>query len=1150
MEGTVNKWKASKNVTGAVVSLVQDTAEPTNHVLRYDGSKITKGDYSYVAYSDVLEVGKEYYFSYKIRMAECDTNTGNLYAYNQNHTATNEKDRPKLSKEWVSRSGVFKAVATSYNFKITSTVTSSSSNVKNAVYELDDIVICDVPFGDVLALSEESNLNGTELSWKSGVINLNGDLYARADSMASFALNADSYTKITAVEVNGEIITPDGEGVYEIYIPDDLQLTVNVDIETDNVPKLLSVTPENVANADPKDMVVTATFDREMDIDSFNDENIIVSPQAAFEVVDEGDNTYSIVFNELAEATEYTVQFTNNLLAYETGVAMEEGHTYTFTTASEVVNIIENGDMSDTLSLAMYSDNGNGGISYADIDGNSVLKWKVTFNNAPLFQYINKEDGRNETYNFVGGHTYYVKARVKSDADTKMRWETIYYTDTDKTTNRHNKKEVNVAADKWTTVENYFTIPANVITDGNQGIRLGADKATVYVDDIELIDCSVTPGGRGEMVSSYPENGETEVEVGNGETQMSLTFNRPLLPTTVKTSNITADGATIEAINLSADKKTCILNLSQLQVNKTVTINYKELLTMVEEEVEDGSVSFETETMSTATPLMVKSSPFNGENTKLNGLNNMEIVYDLPLASGIDKSSFVTNPENLIESVEWSYDKSETINIKLNKECLVAGNSYSVTVLSTVKSKASTPVNEQTITFSIITKDEVVQVFKDTLSDTSGADTEDVLKFITDYYSDLAPNDTLCESMIEKDSMVAEKFADQILDNGIKADADIDDVIALIHSSAVLAILNNSENEELIADAVNSVLVSENMTSLSEIYKDLSDDVKANICSDIKKLTKDFKTISEIVDYLEDRIIFTAMQNVSGWQAISDVLNGNIEFFSSETKTLINKINNSTDKAEIYLKLQGKNASSEAEIYNILKAAYDNSLKKQNTKPSGGGGGGGGGGRVTSVTTVNAVQSPTQNVEEPLVFKDIDSVPWAKEAIEHFYELKVVSGKTSDTFCPNDFVKREEFIKMIVIAADVSMTEKKYTYSDVDSNEWYYQYVLAATESKLVQGIDETNFGIGQNITRQDIATICNRLLGANDEETEETSEGVIADYNEVSDYAKEAVNRLVSLEIIQGDENGNFAPRKYATRAETVVLLQRLIAFMNSEGR
>ncbi len=146
MEGDANKWKASSTVTGAVVSLVEDSHDPTNQVLRYDGTNISAGKISYVTYSNVLTEGKSYYYSYKIRLVESKTYDGAVYSYNKNHTAHNDVARPELTTEWTTRSGVFTAKDTSYNFKITSSQEDSNENVADVIYELDDVVIYDFTY--------------------------------------------------------------------------------------------------------------------------------------------------------------------------------------------------------------------------------------------------------------------------------------------------------------------------------------------------------------------------------------------------------------------------------------------------------------------------------------------------------------------------------------------------------------------------------------------------------------------------------------------------------------------------------------------------------------------------------------------------------------------------------------------------------------------------------------------------------------------------------------------------------------------------------------------------------------------------------------------------------------------------------------------
>ena len=49
-----------------------------------------------------------------------------------------------------------------------------------------------------------------------------------------------------------------------------------------------------------------------------------------------------------------------------------------------------------------------------------------------------------------------------------------------------------------------------------------------------------------------------------------------------------------------------------------------------------------------------------------------------------------------------------------------------------------------------------------------------------------------------------------------------------------------------------------------------------------------------------------------------------------------------------------------------------------------------------------------------------------------------------------------------------------------------------------------------------------------------------------VADYAKEAVYALRDAGIITGVSDTEFAPSKYATRAETAVLLYRFMKLLN----
>ena len=103
--------------------------------------------------------------------------------------------------------------------------------------------------------------------------------------------------------------------------------------------------------------------------------------------------------------------------------------------------------------------------------------------------------------------------------------------------------------------------------------------------------------------------------------------------------------------------------------------------------------------------------------------------------------------------------------------------------------------------------------------------------------------------------------------------------------------------------------------------------------------------------------------------------------------------------------------------------------------------------------------------------------------------------------------------------------------------------MAAAVKNDLVKGMGDGVFGIGQAITRQDLATIIwngvQNLVPANDGKA-------FADDSSIADYAKVSVSRLRAAGIIDGMENNSFMPTKNATRAEAAKLLYMTLQAIN----
>lgn len=233
-------------------------------------------------------------------------------------------------------------------------------------------------------------------------------------------------------------------------------------------------------------------------------------------------------------------------------------------------------------------------------------------------------------------------------------------------------------------------------------------------------------------------------------------------------------------------------------------------------------------------------------------------------------------------------------------------------------------------------------------------------------------------------------------------------------------------------------------------------------------------------------------------------------------------------------------------------AAYINGLgqDEQAKRPTTGGGGGGSRGNVSigSGISYDEVKKDDNDTKEQSVFKDIDTVPWAKNAIESLYKSRIINGKEKGYFCPNDSVTREEFVKMVVGAFRLNLVfeDNKEVFSDVAPNDWFYQSVMCAYSGGIIKGVSESEFGSGLNISRQDLAVmVYNAAKACSIDIPSDIQKTEFVDGVDISDYAKEAVERLQTSGIISGYEDGSFKPQGNADRAEAAKIIHSLMQYI-----
>ncbi|WP_172253178.1 S-layer homology domain-containing protein [Saccharibacillus deserti] len=151
-------------------------------------------------------------------------------------------------------------------------------------------------------------------------------------------------------------------------------------------------------------------------------------------------------------------------------------------------------------------------------------------------------------------------------------------------------------------------------------------------------------------------------------------------------------------------------------------------------------------------------------------------------------------------------------------------------------------------------------------------------------------------------------------------------------------------------------------------------------------------------------------------------------------------------------------------------------------------------------------------------FSDVKASHWAVGAINKAVAKGYVDGYTNGTFKPDASVTRAEFVKMVVVAMKLDTAPA--------GGKWYSEYVNAASAAGLYAGDDFANNEAAWTkvMTREEMARVAARAIG------EKTTEG------------DKWMYLATKTGLIQGVGKGQIAPEGLTTRAQSVVIIERIL--------
>ncbi len=313
-------------------------------------------------------------------------------------------------------------------------------------------------------------------------------------------------------------------------------------------------------------------------------------------------------------------------------------------------------------------------------------------------------------------------------------------------------------------------------------------------------------------------------------------------------------------------------------------------------------------------------------------------------------------------------------------------------------------------------------------------------------------------------------------------------------------------------------------------YSEFSEDIKTNVFRRI--IGKNIADETAWREKFEEAVFLQLIENERYSTNIYTVINTYAEKFGVDmTKYNLKK---TQVNAALHNKYFADIAALNTAISNAAKGSAENPVR-------GGGNGGSSSGSGNKGNSVNIRPSGTviENTAASAVFNDLESVPWAKEAVEALYAKQIVSGDGAGNFNPDRAVTREEFLKMLVTAMGMLDSEASHSFEDSSEDAWHYRYIASGVKNGVVTGISDTLFGVGMSVTRQDMAVMLQRAA-----KIDAVSDyDAFADDAEISDYAKDAVYALRNRAVINGKDNNRFAPSDNATRAEAAKVIYGLIS-------
>lgn len=194
-------------------------------------------------------------------------------------------------------------------------------------------------------------------------------------------------------------------------------------------------------------------------------------------------------------------------------------------------------------------------------------------------------------------------------------------------------------------------------------------------------------------------------------------------------------------------------------------------------------------------------------------------------------------------------------------------------------------------------------------------------------------------------------------------------------------------------------------------------------------------------------------------------------------------------------------------------------------------------GKGSGVSVSPSVIGSNASADKP--FTDLSEDAWYYDNLMNLYSLGILYGSNGQANPTGEITVQEicAFLQRAMkLEADSDIVSQ--LADDATVSDWAREPVSAAVKAGVLNG-DGSSYNGLSNATREQAFVLLARAFGLQDGDAELN----FADADAVSDWAKKSISAMVDNGYVNGDNEGNIAPKNAITRAEFCAVLDRILS-------